>query len=59
MPAGKWTRSDIASYSSEETKTKTEEINEEIIATCTPALEGVFREYYKRLGKPSYKFILD
>jgi hypothetical protein len=22
-------------------------------------LEGVFREYYKRLGKPSYKFILD
>jgi hypothetical protein len=39
-------------------QTRTEEVNAEIVDNCTPALDAVFRRYYKSIGKPSYKFIL-
>ena len=29
-----------------------------MIANCTPALENVFKQYYKNIGKPTYHFIL-
>lgn len=33
-------------------------MNAGIVETCTPALEAVFRRYYKNIGKPTYNFIL-
>lgn len=39
-------------------KTRTEEVNESLIDSCTPALDSLIRSYYKQIGKPSYRFIL-
>jgi hypothetical protein len=55
---GKWTREDLKKAKIEEGKTRTEEVNGDIISNCTPALDSVFRLYYKRIGKPTYNFIL-
>jgi hypothetical protein len=55
---GKWTREDLKKVKIEEGQTRTEEVNGDIISNCTPALDSVFRLYYKRIGKPTYNFIL-
>lgn len=39
-------------------QTRTEEVNAGIVESCAPALDAVFRRYYKSIGKPNYNFIL-
>lgn len=58
LPLGKWTREEIKEFSTGGAKTASEVDNQTIVATCGPALEKVFREYYERMGKRGYKFIL-
>jgi hypothetical protein len=58
LPLGKWTREDLKAVNTDSAATKTEETNEDVITNCTPALESVFRQYYKNIGKPTYHFIL-
>ena len=48
----------MKAVASSEQTTKTEETNTEIIGNCQPALENVFKQYYKHIGKPTYHFIL-
>lgn len=58
LPVGKWTREDLKNVQTGQEQTKTEEINSDIITNCSPALENVFKQYYKNIGKPTYHFIL-
>jgi|JI9StandDraft_1071089.scaffolds.fasta_scaffold486173_1 predicted peroxiredoxin len=58
LPLGKWTREEIKHFEGEKELTNTEVDNESILETCSPALEKVFTEYYEKVGKRGYKFIL-
>jgi hypothetical protein len=58
LPVGKWTRDDMKTVKTGQELAKTEEINADITVNCSPALENVFRQYYKNIGKPTYHFIL-
>lgn len=39
-------------------KTNTEIENASILETCSQALEKIFTQYYEKIGKKGYKFIL-
>lgn len=58
MSVGKWTEEELKKEKNVEGKAATEEINEEIIESCKPALQIVVKEYYRKLGKNNHKFIL-
>jgi len=48
----------LADLLKDQAKTVSETENDSIIESCTDNFDQIFREYYNRIGKKGYKFIL-